>query len=206
MKYAHKLNISTEGALKVDLDQFFAKHKEYDLEHYVKEGVAQVPFHLWMNASKDIFHEEWLEKVQQALPPEVELRDFTMFFYRPGQVDTHHIHADVAPYDPPMVCVFALNFTTIEADPTEMIWYERLTGEQYDPYKKITYADVPREEVRELGRAKIGSKALTLVSTSHLHDVDNKGMPRWCLSLRTNMPYASWEEAEKAFKHLFVDE
>lgn len=204
MKFAHKLDITTEGALKVDLDAFFAKNKEYDMQRFAEQGVTSIPFHMWMNPSNEIFNEEWLEYLKSKLPSELELRDFSMFFYREGKIQ-FNAHIDVAPYDPPMICVFALNFTIIPDDPTEMVWYKRVSGEAFDPTKMSTYANVPISDMQEIGRHIIGEKNVSLVNTSQYHDVDNKGLPRWCVSLRTNMPYSSWTEAEEAFKHLFVE-
>lgn len=102
-----------------------------------------------------------------------------------------------------MVCVFALNFTLIPNDPTEMVWYERIEGE-FDPTDMKTYAMVPVSELREISRSIIGSDYVALVNTSNYHDVDNKGLPRWCISLRTNMPYKTWEEAVEAFKPIIL--
>lgn len=203
-KFAHKLNISTEGALKVNLDEFFAKHKEYDMQRFADQGVTSIPFHMWMNPSADIFNQEWIEYVKTKLPPELELRDFTMFFYREGTIQ-FNAHIDVAPYDPPMICIFALNFTLIPDDPTEMVWYKRVNGEPFDPTKMSTYSNVPISDMEEVSRHIIGEKFVSLTNTCEYHDVDNKGLPRWCISLRTNMPYSSWEEAEKAFEPLFIE-
>lgn len=204
MQFAHKLDISTKNALKVNLDEFFASNKEYDMQRYAEQGIAALPFHMWMNKSNEILNEEWLEYVKSKLPPELEMRDFSMFFYREGDV-RFNAHIDVAPYDPPMICVFALNFTIIPDDPTEMIWYERVSGPAFDPRVAETYAAVPLTDMKEIYRSKIGSENLVMVNTSNYHDVDNKGLPRWCVSLRTNMPYKTWEEAVDAFKPLIIE-
>lgn len=206
MQYAYKLNIPTAGALKVNLDEYFADKADQDIMKnlFPDHKPEDLPLSAWMVDNTDILNEDWVEMVQSLMPPEVELRKFTMFFVRQGE-PPFNAHVDVAPYNPPMLCIFGLNFVLLEDDQTEMAWFKRNDGVEMDPTDFKSYSQASMDVLYEVGRAKIGKDNLTLVNTCEYHDIINTGGPRrWCISLRTNMPYKTWEEAVGAFEPVIL--
>ena len=103
-EFAYRLDISTEGALKVDLDEYFADKADQDIMKHLFPNATpeELSLSAWQVDGTKLLNKEWMDYVQSKLPPEVELRDFTMFFVREGN-PPFNAHVDVAPYDPPMV-------------------------------------------------------------------------------------------------------
>ena len=80
-------------------------------------------------------------------------------------------------------------------------------GVALDPRNLMSYSGIQKQYLDEIGRAKMNRENLTLVNTCEFHDIDNHGgKRRWCVSLRSNMPYETWEQAVEAFRPLFKSE
>lgn len=201
MTLAYKLNIKTDGALKVDLPTYYAAQKTYDLDEYKQNG-STIPFQVFQTKTSEIFNQEWLDEVQSKIP--TQLQDWCMVFHRAAGPMYQRAHVDVAPYNPPKAFYSGLNFTLTDNDTTEMVWYKRIDGVDVDYNDMKSYINVEYDSLEEIERAVVGKENLVLVNTSNLHDVDNKEQERWCISLRTAMDHDSWEETVEAYKNLFT--
>lgn len=201
MSYSYKLGISTEGALKADLPKYYESQTSYDLDQYKQNG-STIPFQVFQTPTSELFNQEWLDAVQEKIP--AKLQPWCMVFHRAEGPMYKRAHVDVAPYDPPAAFHSGLNFTLTENDTTEMVWYDRTDGTEFDITDMKTYINVEYDSLTEKERAVIGSENLVLVNTSTYHDVDNKEQERWCVSLRTDMDFDSWEDTVEAYRGLFT--
>lgn len=202
MTHAHKLDITTDGALKVNLPEYYASQETYDLGTYKQNG-STIPFQVYQTPTSELFNQEWLDYVQSKIP--AKLQPWCMVFRRDEGPMYQRAHIDVAPYeDGPAAFHSGLNFTLLEDDDTEMVWYDRVDGIEFDMNDMQTYINVSYDSLKEKERAVIGKDNLVLVNTSTYHDVDNKEKERWCVSLRTSMDYDSWDDTVKAYQDLIV--
>lgn len=205
MKFAHSLNISTSGALKTDLETYFSNKTDQDVTKQINLSEnLDPPFSIYTVSNiADILNSEWIDMVRKSLPQEVDLLDYAIVFVRRRPVPTN-AHLDVMTVNPTSLCVFALNFVIQDGEQSDMVWYKKKDGSKINLEKITLYGTTPKHELDEAGRAVIDRQNLTLVNTCDLHDIEYRGdSPRWCISLRTNMPYQTWEEAVEAFKPLF---
>lgn len=208
MKRSYTTTIHTTGALKVDLAEHFSKQDNFNASKY-EDVIGRKPsMKIWGTQNSEIFHEDWLTYVQARIP--VKLIGWSAVFFRPAhdeRIPAAHIdvfdHVPCGDYKLPRIVAHALNFAPAQASDAEMIWFERLTeGENLNDIS--TYVNIPYDQLREVERAVISSEYLTLISTSEYHDVDNKGKDRWCISLRTEPFYDTWEESVEAYSKLIV--
>lgn len=206
---SYTLNITTQGALKVDLAERFLEKENFDTSKYEDKIGRKSSMNIWIAQNADIFHEDWLMYVQARIP--VKLIGWSAIFYRAANSDrvpSAHIdvfdHVPCGDYKLPRIVAHALNFAPIQAPDAEMIWFERLSDGE-DISNISTYVNIPYDQLREIERAVISSENLTLTSTMDYHDVDNKGQDRWCVSLRTEPFYDTWEESVQAYRNYLLN-
>lgn len=230
MKNWHRLNVSTENALKIDVPSFC--HSNVDRSDIYLPGDGGI----WTFGKDEIFNQEWIDYVQKTIPY-IEITGALVFWRAPGYQHPA-AHIDVAPRSSPSArdieyedngfhatnssesmdksdfypVVSAYNFTLDPEDDSEMTWYkpkEWTNTYDYAELKKFTnavhYDDVPLDKLREVDSVRVGSKDLVMVRTNRLHNVRMGQRERWAISARAVMGWANWEEAVETLKDYIVE-
>lgn len=226
MKNWYRLNVRTEGALKIDVPSFC--HSNVDRSDIYLPGDGGI----WTFGNDEIFNQSWIDYVQETIPY-IEITGALVFWRAPGYQHPA-AHIDVAPKSSPSArdieyedngfhatnssdsmdkqdfypVVSAYNFTLDPEDDSEMTWFE--PKEQVDTeLKKFTnavhYDDVPLEKLNEVDSVRVGSKDLVMVRTNRLHNVRMGQRERWAISARAVMGWSSWEEAVETLKDYIVE-
>ena len=219
MKNWYKLDISTQGALSIDVPSFC--HANTDRADIYMPGNGGI----WTFGKNEIFNDLWVQKVQATIPY-IEITGALVFWRAPGYQHPA-AHIDVAPKSSPSVrdieyedngfhatnssdsmdqrdfypVVSAYNFTLDTQDDSAMTWYEpKPEFEDTDvELKKFTnavhYDDVPLDRLQEVDRVCVGNDRLVMVRTNLLHNVEMGNRERWSISARAVMGWSSWQEA-----------
>lgn len=209
MNPAYQLSISTANALQVDLRDYMERTRQ------VSVGVGgsdifnqESKYHSWyieIEEIKTVFNPEWIEYVQTSIPG--FYISWGCIIYRKAKYDYHTesaAHIDCNPQKQKYF-YYGLNFT-IDQDDSEMVWYEKIDG-NIDFNDRSTYFDIPADKLKEIYRFNVRNDCLSLVNTSVIHDVDNKGKDRWAISLRglKQNEYGSWENTVKFFEPWIIN-
>lgn len=220
MKNWHKLNISTQGALSIDVPSFC--HANTDRADIYLPGNGGI----WTFGKHEIFNQTWIQSVQDTIPY-IEITGALVFWRAPGYQHPA-AHIDVAPKSSPSArdieyedngfhatnssesmdkqdfypVVSAYNFTLDPQDDSAMTWFQpkaqSFTNNDLE-LKKFTnavhYDDVPLDKLTEIDRCTVGSERLVMVRTNVLHNVEMGNRERWSISARAVMGWSSWQEA-----------
>lgn len=231
MKSWYRLNVSTEGALKIDVPQFCLNNTERAGVYLPGKGG------IWTFGKDEIFNQSWINNLQESIP-HIEVTGALVFYREQGY--QHPIaHLDLAHKDSPSardieyedngfrdaVCsgdsmskqdfypvVSAYNFTLDPQDDSEMTWFERkrtiateLKNHKGTNDQDVPYQDVPLENLNETESVTIGSSNLVMVRVNKLHNVRIGARERWCVSLRAVMGWKNWEQAVNTLEPWIVE-
>jgi len=226
MKSWHRLNVSTEGALKIDVPSFCHSNVDRSDIYLPSNGG------IWTFGKDEIFNQSWIEYVQETIPY-IEITGALVFWRAPGYQHPA-AHIDVAPKSSPSArdieyedngfhatnssdsmdkqdfypVVSAYNFTLDPQDDSEMTWFEpkeRVDTELKKFTNAVHYDDVPLEKLNEVDSVRVGSKDLVMVRTNRLHNVRMGQRERWAISARAVMGWSSWEEAVETLRDYIVE-
>lgn len=221
MKNHYKLNITTDGALKISPKEFCLNNTNRADVYIPNLGG------IWTFGKQEIFNEEWVNYVAKTIPY-IEITG-ALVFWRQQFYQHPAAHIDVAPKNSPSrrdieyedngfhatnssnsmnlndfyPVVSAYNFVLDPTDDSAMTWYEPKPTAQVELKKfsnAVHYDEVPIDQLIEVDRTQISAAHLTMVRTNRLHNVEMGSKERWSISARAIMGWESWEQAVKTLE------
>lgn len=200
MKNHYNLNISTENCFVPGWDvEAFLNSDE--IEPYICHDAKPINCYIMIPIER-IFNREWIDNLEKTLPDPVLNK--VCIFMRMANTREYGAHLDLQEMNGQTMCVpFALNFSSIENDPTDMMWYENPPN--VFEYAKARRNHMDRDELVEIDRCKIPHDKLCLIRADVIHDVEIPTQNRYAYSIRTmGAGFRPWEETIKLYEPLFV--
>jgi hypothetical protein len=173
-------------ALDIDCSQALQQPLDFKKMPFIKKGSVSYCHQPKKNMHK-LFKHQWLEHMQQ-LGIEVQNAEI---FYRDPETEHPWAHIDAPARDNRYS--IALNWC-IGLDNAEMVWYHPTT-DHCDRMEDSpgSYA-WPVNKMTESSRRIIGSQC-TMVRIDCPHSIIMHDLPRYCISVRTQQKFDSWQKA-----------
>lgn len=149
---------------------------------------------VWEFNTESIFNIEWLRKIEELGLKIIQ----TLVFYKPANYISTTAHIDAKSDDAP---IFGFNII-IGGNDSVMVWYDTpITN-----YKKLftdtnlSYTPIPIDVLTEIDRLTLNTSLITMVRVNIPHAIIMGNDPRWCISLRTDYEFETWEDAVNYMK------
>lgn len=201
MKCHYNLDISTKNCFVDGFDVYEFAASEEGCSHVIPDPAVRC---FCMIPIRRVFKTEWINYVQSKIPD--PLFEQITIFERLAGVRHYNAHVDYQHSNGINHLVpLGLNFSSIENDPTDMMWYEDPQEDIVEfvkPYKN----ELDRDILTEIDRGKIPHDRLCLIRSDIIHDIDvvPVDVNRYAFSLRVKTPRTDWNETVSLYEHLFV--
>lgn len=201
MKHHYELDISTKDCFVDGWDpKAFVESDEG--QSYLLEESKRVRCFVQIPLER-VFKKEWIDYTASRIADPL-YEKFTIFERR-GQTRHYSAHVDIQDVGLGQTVKVPLgfNFSSIENDPTDMMWYQD-PSEDVIAYAKARENQMDRDELVEVDRCKIPHDRLCLIKTDVIHDIGIAPVDRYCYSLRAKTGRYDWNETIRLYEHLFV--
>lgn len=159
---------------------------------------------LWSLDIHDTFSSKWLSMMSSH---GLNIID-TLLFYRLPNFATDIAHVDLSYNEENLSDSFALN-VIIGGAGSKMIWYDlpNILANTQGPGGLHAFKAWPISKLIEIEQVEIKPLVFTMVRVDIPHRIIIGHEPRWCISVRFDMRYKSWDEAVEYMKskHLLID-
>jgi len=186
MKHSHILDISLDGAYKVDpIEHCHGLIPFVDINGYK----------LFIINNADVFNEAWLAKFP------VPMQNTSFVFVREPRSEAlmPSVHKDYFP--PDRGYIYAINYTLDGCDTSRMMWYENADGTP-------AVTQYPDRPVIEVEQVPLPSDRPMLMDTTAYHGIKVGTKDRWVMSLRpVDCSYdpdnvISWSDIVERYHHI----